>query len=172
MDPLTPQQPAQEPTQEPTAKTDPETSKADSEAAYWRRQAAKYEKQAKELEKAGLSESERYKLERDEALQVAANYKTKLDDTAKRQAFEVQAKAAGVIDPDAAYLLAQQSAELTLTDGGKLMGADKALQELKKLRPYLFSDGGKLGSGGGITRTPEREPKKDPQKQVNAWLRA
>jgi len=114
-----------------------------------------------------MSESERIKAERDEIAKERDTLKAEMHDNRKRSAFFTQAKAAGVIDEEVAYLLA--SKDLTLTDDGKLMGADKFLTELKKSRPHLFTNGGKLGSGGGNTKTPR--PKDDVNQRMNAFLR-
>lgn len=114
-----------------------------------------------------MSESERIKAERDEIAKERDALKAEIHDNRKRSIFTTQAKAAGVIDEEVAYLLAQK--DLTLTEDGKLMGADKFLAELKKNRPHLFTNGGKLGSGGGNTK-PART-KDDVNQRMNAFLR-
>ncbi len=115
-----------------------------------------------------MSESERIKAERDEIAKERDSYKAEIHDNKKRSAFTTQAKAAGVIDEEVAYLLA--SKDLTLTDDGKLMGADKFLTDLKKSRPHLFTNGGKLGSGGGNTKSVQS--KENPNARMNAFLRS
>lgn len=164
------QSPSQE--QPPTAPQEPVSQDppkaATAEDNYWKRQAEKAEKRAKDLERASMSESERIKAERDEIAKERDSYKAEIHDNKKRSAFTTQAKAAGVIDEEVAYLLA--SKDLTLTDDGKLMGADKFLTDLKKSRPHLFTNGGKLGSGGGNTKSVQS--KENPNARMNAFLRS
>jgi hypothetical protein len=121
-----------------------------AEDNYFKRQFEKAEKRVKDLERASMSEVERLKAERDELAKERDSYKAEIHDNKRKSVFETVAKAAGVIDTEVAYLLGKE--KLTLTDDGKLMGADQFVKELKISRPHLFANGGKLGSGGGNTR--------------------
>lgn len=115
-----------------------------------------------------MSEVERIKAERDELAKERDTYKSEIHENKMRSKFETVAKAAGVIDTEVAFLLAKQS--LNLTDDGKLMGADQFVTALKKDRPHLFANGGKLGSGGGNTRAAKTG--NDVNQRMNDFIRS
>lgn len=115
-----------------------------------------------------MSEVERIKAERDELARERDTYRSEIHESKMRAKFETVARAAGVIDTEVAFLLAKSS--LQFTDEGKLMGADQFVTALKRDRPHLFANGGKLGSNGGKTRASASGPSVN--EKMNQWIRS
>lgn len=134
--------------------------KPSSDEGFWRRKAEKSEKRLQELERASMSELDRAKAERDEWKARHEATESQLREHNMRSAFVSKAAAAGVHDPDAAFQLTDRS-KLALSEDGKLVGADSALLQLKRERPYLFAGGGQLGSGGGKGKSDSTVSTKD-----------
>ena len=89
----------------------------------------------REFEDAGKSEVERLTAEKAALEQTIKDRDTAIVEQAIRSSVESAAAKAGVVDPEAAYLLINQS-ELDYEDG-KVAGVDKALKTLLKDKPYL-----------------------------------
>ena len=161
----TPAQEGQENTQTapeaaPSAKT--------AEDNYWKRQAEKAQRELEKHQRAQMTEAEKAKAERDDATKEAERLKAELRDTRVRGRFEAAAARAGVIDPEAAYRLANTGG-LKVKDDGTVEGLDQALAELKKSRPYLFGQRTSTGTPGGATVSP---PPTNPNQAVNDAIRA
>jgi len=91
--------------------------------------------QLQEHENAGKSEVERLTAEKAALEQTLKDRDEAMANEVIRSAVERAAAKAGVIDPEAAYLLIDESA-LDYADG-KVGGVDKALKALLKEKPYL-----------------------------------
>ena len=153
--------------------TQPSTTQGgqDNQAAYYRRQAEKAQRELEALRKAQMSEADRTKAERDEYRQKFEAAEKARVDTLLQARFEAAAAKAGCVDVDAAFALADRSG-LTVDESGRVPGVEKAVDALKKARPYLFaptpaqrtsvgSGGGNPGSGAGRTEA----------QLMNSWLR-
>lgn len=112
---------------------------------FWRRKAEDLEKKVRKAEQSSLTELERYRAENADLTAEVNSLRSQISASKLSSEFAKAARAAGVHDPEMAFLAVQ--GDLTLADG-QLIGAEKALKKLKSAKPYLFEGGGKLGSGG------------------------
>lgn len=119
--------------------------------AYWRRQAEKHEKALKAQQRAALSDAERFKLERDEAVQRAEKVETQSRQFLINSRLEAALLKAGSHDPEAAARLADFN-KITVTEEGQILGIDTAVADLKRNKQYLFGPPQRpaVGSPGGI----------------------
>lgn len=116
------------------------------------RQAEKDKQTAEQTElekaKARISELEGSISERDKALNVAR----------KRSAFELAAHKAGVVDVEAATMLASLD-DLEVGEDGSVQGTEELMKALREKRPFLFGDAKKeepsaFGGGGNTGGAP------------------
>lgn len=133
-----------------------------AEAAENRKKAADAEKRAKALEDEKLTESERTKKERDEALARAEAAEAKVNQALVTTQFTTAARAAGALYPEQLHRLAEAS-ELALGEDGKIAGIATTMARLRKEYPALFGAG---GSGDGRAGTQNRQAG-----DMNDWIR-
>lgn len=133
---------------EATTETRPPVPESNSEG-YWRRQAEKTQKELDALRKERMSEAERTRVERDEALARAAAAEERANVTMLQSRFELEATKLGCLDPEAAFALADRG--LLQVQDGKPVGIGKALKALAEAKPYLFQPAAprRPGAGGG-----------------------
>jgi hypothetical protein len=151
---------------EATTETRPPVPESNSEG-YWRRQAEKAQREADALRKAQMTEAERIKLERDEAIARATAAEERANSTVLQSRFEAEAARAGCIDADAAFNLADKS--LMQMQDGKPVGIGKALKALAEQRPYLFQQQPQRRSSGG--NPPGGASTGTVHQRFNDWLR-
>jgi len=146
---------------EATTETRPPVPESNSEG-YWKRQHEKAQKELDTLRKAQMSEAERLKVERDEAVARATAAEDRANSTLLQTRFEAEAMKSGCIDPEAAFLLADRG--LLQMQDGKPVGIGKALKALAESKPYLFqqqqpqrrSSGGNPPDGNGVASVNQR----------------
>lgn len=144
---------------------------ADNVEGYYRRQAEKAQRELEALRKSQMTEAERVKLERDEAIQRATAAEERANSTLMQARFEAAARAAGVSDDglDLAFMAADRN--LLRVEDGKVIGVKQALEKLQKERPILFGQAqsqrrhpaGGNPPGGAVTGTTSQK--------VNDWIR-
>lgn len=143
----------------------------DNQAAYYRRQAEKAQRELDALKKAQMTEADRTKAERDELKQKWEAAETARTNTLLAARFGVAAAQAGCVDADAAFALADRTG-LSVDDSGKVLGVEKAIEALKKAKPYLFGQPAQqrtsVGSGGG---NPGAGAGRTESQMMNSWLR-
>lgn len=148
---------AEEPeTPTPPPEKEKEATPDHDQVGYWKRQAEKAAKEAEKLRKAQMSDLERAQTERDEAKREAEQARNEAAQVRRRAAFESAAAKSGCVDTDAAFRLLDENIE----------DPAKAIEALKKSRPYLFGQRN-LGSAGGVTGT----DKPNPNQQINERIR-
>lgn len=120
-------------------------------AAYWRRQAEKKDKELKQVQRASMSDADRYKAERDEAMSRAEQAETKSKQFLVNSKLEQALIKAGCHDPDGAARCANMGV-ITVTDDGQVLGVDTAVAELKRTKQYFFGPAQRpaVGSPGGV----------------------
>lgn len=134
-------------------KSDPPTPPAGDPPAkgaednYWKRQAEKHEKRAKELERAQMTEAEKAKAEREDAVRERDLAVKERDELRLQTHFEREALKAGVADTDLAFMAVDRS--LLRLEDGKVVGLKQALEKLQKERPILFGGARPRPSAGG-----------------------
>lgn len=166
---------AQEAPTTETAMTNQESTPAarSPEDNYWRRQAEKAQRELEKIQRANMTEAEKAKAERDDAMKRAGILETELRETRLRGRFEAAAAKAGVVDSDAAWRLADQG-RMRVKDDGSVEGLDQALAELKKSRPWLFGpQRTSTGTPGGASASPSPSTPNDRinQRLRDAWRR-
>lgn len=148
-----------------------ELEKARTEAAALRRLHEKAQKELDALKKAQMSEADRLKVEHAEYKAKAEAAEKRVADTLIQTRFETVATKAGCHDPEAAFALADRSL-LAVDEGGKVQGVDKAVEALKKAKPYLFGEAAPtrktVGGGGG---NPGEEIAEGGNQRMNNWIR-
>lgn len=137
--------------------------------AYWRRKAEQHERRARELERAQMTESERIKAERDEALTRATAAEERASSILLQSRFEVEAQKAGCLDPEAAFALVDRG--LLGVQDGKPIGIGKALKALQESKPYLFSQQPQRRAGVGGGNPPGGSHLSNTNQRMNDWLR-
>jgi hypothetical protein len=130
-------------------------------------QAETAQREADALRKAQMTEAERIKLERDEAIARATAAEERANSTVLQSRFEAEAARAGCIDADAAFNLADKS--LMQMQDGKPVGIGKALKALAEQRPYLFQQQPQRRSSGG--NPPGGASTGTVHQRFNDWLR-
>lgn len=139
--------------------------------AYWRRQATKHEKDLGALKKSQMSETERLRQERDDATKKVETVTARSQTILIQSKLEAAAARSGCHDADAAARLADLSG-VTVDEDGRVSGIDKALDALKKSKPYLFAKPAPgVGNGGGNTRPPATDSKKQIANGMDAAIR-
>ena len=91
---------------------------------------------ADELEQAQLSESEKLAQRAADAEKAAEEANQKIADAFISSEVKVKASQAGIIDPDAAYVLMDKKGVTYDPDGG-VTGVDEAITQLLEDKPYL-----------------------------------
>lgn len=129
-----------------------------------------------EAERKALEEQERYRelyeKERTAHEQTGAARK----DDLLRSRFLLGATKAGVVDPDAAYLLAKSLpnfTQLQVDDRGEVSGLDALLKELVEAKPYLLSQQKppSVGSPTNPTQQTQDRPPAETQEEANRRIR-
>jgi hypothetical protein len=108
-------------------------------------------KQADEQRKTSdLSETEKANKRATEAEAERDRVKAEAKTERLQNRFEAAALKAGVVDPDAAFKLADLS-DVEWDENGKPIGLDAIIKDLKAARPFLFAAPAapKIGTGGG-----------------------
>lgn len=116
------------------------------ESANNRTRAKEAERKLAEMETAGKATAEQLKAAEEKAATAAARV--------VKSEVKVAAVAAGIIDPDAAYLFVKDAVKLN--DAGDPENLKELLEALVKEKPYLVGQAGGNG-GGGSTTNPGRE---------------
>ena len=133
---------------------------------------------------AGLDEAERKALEEQEKFkELYEKERTAHEQTGAarkddllRSRFLLGATKAGVIDPDAAYLLAKSLpnfTQLKVDDRGEVSGLDALLKELVEAKPYLLSQKPTptVGSPTNPTQQTQDRPPAETQEEANRRIR-
>lgn len=129
-----------------------------------------------EAERKALEEQERFKelyeKERSAHEQTGAARK----DDLLRSRFLLGATKAGIVDPDAAYLLAKplsNFAQVQVNDQGEVTGLDALLKELVEAKPYLLSQKSTptVGSVSNPTQQTQDKPPAETQEEANRRIR-
>jgi hypothetical protein len=89
-----------------------------------------------ELEQAQMTETEKLRAENEKAKADVAAATQRATETAIRSEIRVKAAQLGIVDPDAAYLLADRS-NVQYQEDGAVSGVDEALTALLEAKPYL-----------------------------------
>lgn len=128
-----------------------------------------------ETERKALEEQEKFKelYEKERAAHEQTGAARK--DDLLRSRFLLGATKAGVVDPDAAYLLAKSLstfAQVQVNDQGEVTGLEPLLKELVEAKPYLLS--GKtstVGSPTNPTQKTQDQPPAETQEEANRRIR-
>lgn len=133
---------------------------------------------------AGIDEAERKALEEQEKFKElyekerAAHEQTgeARKDDLLRSRFLLGATKTGIVDPDAAYLLAKSLpnfSQLQVDDRGEVSGVDTLLKELVEAKPYLLSQKPTptVGSPTNPTQQTQDRPPAETQEEANRRIR-
>lgn len=130
--------------------------KTRAEAAGYRTKVREHEEAVEAAKRAGMSEVERLKTERDEAKAAAESSARLVKTLTVRSAVLEAATKAGFRNPEIAYRLIDMDA-LDVTDDGKVRGIEGVLRTLLEKDPYLgtpkggdFGGGPRGGAGAGV----------------------
>lgn len=137
--PATPPAAAAPPTAAPPAADPPaaEKSAAEKELETARAKIAKFEEAEAERKKAALTEAERLKLEKEEAITKAASAIATANGRLIDAELRVKAAEMGLRSPEL-YLKLIDKSKMTVTDAGEVKGAKEALEALKTADASLF----------------------------------
>lgn len=157
-------QPNAQPQQQPPAGQEPQPQQQQPETftreyvEQLRRESAEYRKRATtaegkvtEHERQQLSETERLTAEVADWKAKATDLESKYQHATIRAAVDREATKQGSIDLDAVFALMDRS-DLKLADDGAVTGAEKAVSELLKAKPYLKAAEGQTPPAGARTQ--------------------